>query len=180
MNTLYLSPKSLASIALIASMGLMNVTLSPFKAMSQTSIDSETQQAMIDAINDEYRSRALYNAAIEKFGSVRPFSNIVQAEERHVNLWIDLFDKYGIDVPADSFANSVSVPDTLKAVCEMAVQIEIENVAMYDRFLGFVTQPDLQAAFTRLRQVSQERHLPAFERCVNRSNGGGGGRGRNR
>lgn len=162
-------------------MGICFSTLHPLEAMSQTSLDAETQQATIDAINDEYRARAFYNAAIEKFGSVRPFSNIVRSENNHVNLWINLFDRYGMDVPTDSFAGNVSVPDTLKAACEMGVRAELENVAMYDRFLGFVTEPDLQAAFTQLRQVSQERHLPAFERCVNRSNGGGrGGRGRNR
>ena len=38
---------------------------------------------MIDAINDEYHARAFYNAVIDKFGEIRPFSNIVQAETRH-------------------------------------------------------------------------------------------------
>ena len=165
---------------LIASIGIIGFTLFPLPAMSQTSLDAETQQAMIDSINDEYRARAFYNAVIEKFGSVRPFSNIVRSENNHVNLWENLFAKYGMDVPEDSFADNVSVPDTLKAACEMGVEAEIDNVAMYDRFLGFVTQSDLQDAFTRLRQVAEERHLAAFERCVNRSNGGGRGRqGRN-
>lgn len=40
--------------------------------------------------------------------------------------------------------------------------------AMYDPFLGFVQQPDLRDAFTQLHQVSQKRHLLAFQRCVNR------------
>jgi hypothetical protein len=161
---------------LIATMGMIGSSFFPLTAMAQTSLDAETQQAMIDSINDEYRARAFYNAVIEKFGSVRPFTNIVRSENNHVNLWENLFAKYGIAVPADSFAGNVSVPDTLKAACEMGVEAEIDNVAMYDRFLTFVTQSDLQAAFTQLRQVSQEKHLTAFERCVQRSNGGGRGR----
>lgn len=165
---------------LIASSGIIFSTFYPLKAMSQTSLDAETQQAMIDSINDEYRARAFYSAVIDKFGLVRPFSNIVQAENNHANLWVNLFAKYGMAVPTDSFAGNVSAPDTLKAACEMGVSAEIDNVAMYDRFLDFVTQPDLQAAFTQLRQVSEERHLAAFERCVNRSGGGGGRQGRNR
>ncbi|MGB7250036.1 MAG: hypothetical protein WBC73_13945, partial [Phormidesmis sp.] len=44
--------------------------------------NERTQQAMVEAINDEYRARALYGAVLEKFGEVRPFSNIVQAENR--------------------------------------------------------------------------------------------------
>ena len=141
---------------------------SPLKALSQTSLDSKTQQAMIDAINDEYRARAFYNAVLQKFGSVRPFSNIVQAENNHVNLWNALFAKYGMTVPTDSFAGKMSVPDTFKGACQAGVENEIANVQMYDRVLGFVTQPDLQAAFRQLRQVSQERHLTAFQRCQNR------------
>jgi Uncharacterized protein conserved in archaea len=161
---------------IIISNGIVFSCFSPLKALSQTSLDAKTQQAMIDAINDEYRSRALYNAVLHKFGSVRPFSNIVQAENNHVNLWMNLFAKYGIAVPTDSFAGNIKVPDTLKAACQMGVKAEIDNVEMYDRFLGFVTQPDLKAAFTQLRQVSQERHLTAFQRCQNRP---GVGQGRN-
>lgn len=161
--------------AIVISNGIVFSGFSPLKAWSETSLDSKTQQAMIDSINDEYRARAFYNAVMEKFGSVRPFSNIVQSENNHVNLWVNIFAKYGMAVPTDSFAGNVKVPDTLKAACQMGVEAEIDNVEMYDRFLGFVTQPDLEAAFTQLRQVSQERHLPAFERCQTQPNGGQGG-----
>ena len=150
---------------IIISNGIVFSCFSPVKALSETSLDPKTQQAIIDAINDEYRARALYNAVLQKLGSVLPFSNIVQAENNHVNLWMNLFAKYGMAVPTDSFAGNFKVPDTLKAACQMGVEAEIDNVEMYDRFLGFVTQPDLKAAFIQLRQISQERHLPAFERC---------------
>lgn len=153
---------------IIISNSIVFSCISPLKALAQTSLDPKTQQAMIDAINDEYRSRALYEAVVQKFGSVRPFSNIVQAENNHVNLWISLFAKYGMTVPADSFAGKMSVADTFKGACQAGVENEIANVQMYDRVLGFVTQPDLQAAFRQLRQVSQERHLTAFQRCQNR------------
>lgn len=160
---------------LIATMEMIVSCLLPLTTMAQNSLNAETQQAMIDSINDEYRARAFYKAVIEKFGPVPPFTNIVQAENNHINLWVNLFAKYNIPVPADSFAGNVSVPDTLKAACEMGVKAEIDNVAMYDRFLTFVTQSDLRAAFTQLRQVSQEKHLTAFERCVQRYNGGSRG-----
>ncbi len=161
--------------AIIISNGIVFLCFFPVKALPQTSLDSNTQQAMIDSINDEYRARAFYQAVIEKFGSVRPFSNIVQSENNHINLWMNIFAKYGIAVPTDSFAGNISVPDTLKDACKMGVTVEIDNVEMYDRFLGFVTQPDLKAAFTQLRQISEERHLPAFERCQTQPIGGQGG-----
>lgn len=157
---------------LIAINGIIVSIIYPLPAISQTAsptaLDAKTKQAMIDAINDEYRARAFYNAVVQKFGSVRPFSNIVQAENNHVNLWKVLFAKYGMNVPADVFAGKMAVPNTLQAACQGGIENEIANVQMYDRFLGFVTQPDLQAVFRQLRQVSQERHLPAFQRCQNR------------
>ncbi|ESA38171.1 hypothetical protein N836_32595 [Leptolyngbya sp. Heron Island J] len=145
------------------------VLLAPASPISASSrLDDRTQQAMIDAINDEYQARAFYTAVIEKYGNVRPFSNIVQAEERHAQRWYTLFARYGLSVPEDTFAGNVEAPETLQAACEMAVAAEIANVQMYDSFLEFVKEPDLRATFTQLRNVSQNNHKPAFERCVSR------------
>ena len=142
--------------------------------------DTKTQQAMVEAINDEYHARAFYTAVIEKFGNVRPFSNIVQAEDRHVQLWNTLFTKYGLPIPEDTFAGNAEAPDTLNAACQMGVEAEIANVKMYDNFLSFIKEPDLRAAFTQLRYVSQNNHLRAFERCTNNQPRGGRMDGRRR
>jgi hypothetical protein len=37
-------------------------------------------------------------------------------------------------------------------------------VALYDRLMKTVKEPDLLEVFERLRWASQERHLPAFRR----------------
>lgn len=36
-----------------------------------------------EALDDEYKARATYRKVIEAFGPVRPFVNIVEAEDRH-------------------------------------------------------------------------------------------------
>jgi hypothetical protein len=130
--------------------------------------DTRTQEAMVAAINDEYQARAFYTAVIEKFGSVRPFSNIVRAEDRHVQRWYTLFNQYGLPIPDDIFAGQVEAPTTLQAACEMGVAAEIADAQMYDRFLEFVDEPDLRATFIQLSNVSRNNHQPAFERCVSR------------
>lgn len=155
----------------IAVFGIVTVIFSSIEAIAQPQLDAQTQQAMIEAIQDEYRARAFYNAVLQKFGDVRPFSNIVKAENNHVQLWNALFAQYEISVPPDTFAGNVQVPETFKAACEAGVENEVANVQMYDRFLQFVKPADLRAAFTRLRQVSQERHLPAFQRCQSQGRG---------
>ena len=148
------------------------VLLAPASPISASSnLDERTQQAMIDAINDEYQARAFYTAVIEKYGNIRPFSNIVQAEERHTQRWYTLFAQYGLLIPEDTFAGNLEAPETLQAACEMAVEAEIANVQMYDSFLQFVKESDLRATFIQLRNVSQNNHKPAFERCLSRFSG---------
>ncbi|WP_009545418.1 ferritin-like domain-containing protein [Crocosphaera subtropica] len=151
----------------LAVMATTNLVSQPVST-SKINLDARTQQAMIDAINDEYYARALYNAIIEKFGQVRPFINIVQAENRHVQLWNKLFNQYGLPIPEDAYAGKIEAPDSLKTACQMGVEGEIANVQMYDKFLEFVQERDLRAAFTQLREVSQNRHKVAFERCLSR------------
>jgi hypothetical protein len=159
---------------------LMLSAINAQPVLSKESLDEKTQQAMIDSINDEYHARAFYNAVIEKFGEVKPFTNIVKSENNHVNLWVNIFGRYNLPIPSDSFANNIKAPETLEEACKMAVEAEIANVKMYDNFLTFVEQPDLKIAFSRLREISQERHLPAFQRCEEPAGQGRGqGKGRN-
>jgi rubrerythrin len=130
--------------------------------------NSETVKAMVESIEDEYKARAFYQAVIDKFGEVRPFSNIVHAEARHAEMWKSIFTKYGLEVPPDNYAGNTEAPESLKAACEAGIEGEIANVEMYDNFLTFVKEPDIRAAIAQLRMVSKERHLPAFQRCARR------------
>ncbi len=152
-----------ACLAVMSSTVLSSTT----EAATNTNLDAQTQQAMIDAINDEYHARAFYNAVMDKFGEIRPFSNIVHAETRHVKRWNQLFKQYGLPIPEDSFAGKIAAPETLQAACQMAIEAEIANVKMYDKFLDFVQESDLRDTFTQLRYVSQNKHKVAFERCLN-------------
>ncbi len=138
-------------------------------AADSAQLSERTQQAMVEAINDEYRARAFYTAVIQKFGAVRPFTNIVQAEDRHVQLWNWLFTQYGLSVPPDTFSDKVEAPDTLQRACQRGIEVEIANAQMYNHFLQFVQEADLRSVFSQLSQVSQNNHQPAFERCVSRT-----------
>lgn len=137
-------------------------------------LDDKTREALLAALSDERRAQAVYEAVVEKFGDVRPFSNIVNAEKRHESFLLPLFEKYGVEVPKNEFGkDEVQVPATVAEACQNAVGGEKANIAMYERFLEFVKETDIRDIFTYLRDASKNNHLPAFERC------GGGGRGRN-
>jgi len=126
-----------------------------------------------EALDDEYRSWATYGQVIADFGDVRPFSNIREAEARHIGALLGLFEHYGLAVPANPWPGNVERYPNVRAACQAAVAAEIANGEMYQRLLGVTQRPDILAVLGRLQAASRQRHLPAFERCVQR---GGGGR----
>ena len=133
--------------------------------------DQGTVAALREALEDEYRARATYRRIIDKFGPVRPFVNIVEAEERHAEALLTQFRRLGIAPQPDTWPARVVAPATLAEACAAAVQAEIENAAMYDRLLAQITDPQVGAVMLRLKVASQERHLPAFRRCLERHGG---------
>jgi len=139
------------------------------------------ESILIEAINDEYKSRAMYRLVIATFGDVRPFTNIVEAEGRHIEALLPLFAKYNITVPSDDWASRVEAPVSIQDACREGVEAEIENAQMYDRLLGSTLDyADVQAVLLRLQRASKENHLPAFQRCVARSSKQGEGQGQHR
>ncbi len=135
------------------------------------------QEVLTEALDDEYKARAMYRKVIDQFGPVRPFVNIVEAEERHIAVLLPLFEKYRIAPPKDNWAKMVRVPDTVLEACQAGVDAEIENIAMYDRLLGAVQEEDVVRVLTNLHAASREHHLPAFQRCVERGGGCAGAPG---
>ncbi len=131
-------------------------------------VDSKTIKALSEALEDEYRARATYRKVIEAFGPVRPFVNIVEAEERHAKALFALFQAFGVEPPQDTWAERVTTPPTLAEACRMGVEAEIENAAMYDRLIDQISNPGARDVMRRLQRASQERHLPAFRRCLER------------
>jgi hypothetical protein len=130
---------------------------------------------LTEALEDEYKSRSTYRKVIEKFGVVRPFVNIVEAEERHVGALLALFGKYRITPPDDRWPERVTVPDTLEEACRNAVEDEKTNRVMYDRLLAGTSESDIRHVLENLQSASCDRHIPVFERCASR-----GGKGRTR
>lgn len=131
-------------------------------------MDDRTLSALCEALDDEYKARATYRAVLDRFGDVRPFSNIVHAEERHIQALLTIFNRHGVEPPGDRWAGQVESPETLEAACKGGVQAEIENDEMYERLLPDLSDPDIRAVMRRLQEASRDRHLPAFRRCVRR------------
>jgi len=122
-----------------------------------------TEQMLTYAIQDEYMALAEYQAIIKQYGAVRPFTSLIQAEQRHVDLLKPLFAAYGVALPENDAASRVTAPETLTLAYETGVKAETSNIAMYDAFLTQTLPADVKAVFTSLKAAS-ENHLSTFER----------------
>lgn len=140
-------------------------------------LDEKTKTILLEALNDEYKARAFYRLVLKTFGPIQPFVNIVEAEDTHARALERLCERYGIPLPVDEWDRTLQPPASVLEACRAAVEGEIENIAMYDRFLKSTEMSDIRALFQRLQARSRDSHLPAFQRCVARGGEAGQARG---
>lgn len=144
---------------------------------------TQLQRVLLDALEDERKAEATYAAVIAKFGPVRPFINIIDAEKRHARAIERQLTRLGHPIPEDRWKGTVEPPQSVAEACEQAVAAEVENIALYDRLLPGIEDQAVRQVLTRLQAASRDNHLPAFRRCLAREGGERGGcgpRGRGR
>lgn len=136
-------------------------------------LDDTEVRALHEALDDEYRAWTTYDQVIHDFGAERPFINIREAEARHIEALRSLFQRYGLDVPANPWPGRVPRFASTRAACEAGIEAEVANSALFERLKRSTSRPDILAVFRNLSSASQERHLPAFRRCATRGAGWG-------
>lgn len=127
------------------------------------------QKALLKALDDEYKALATYQQVINDFGNSRPFSNIIQSEQRHIEALKPFFNKYQLSIPNNPYTGKVPSYSSLGEACAAGVEAELENVALYDEINSLVDDQDLKIVFERLQSASLNKHLKAFMRCSQRN-----------
>ncbi len=124
-------------------------------------------EAIDEALSDEYKALSTYEAVIQKFGQVRPFSMIKTAEEQHIASLLQLYKTYGLSPPDNRWSNSAIAPESIQKACQAGVEAELANAALYkEKLIPQVSSyPDIKNVFTALMNASEQKHLPAFKRC---------------
>lgn len=159
-------------------MGLLILTLGMVSMASASNVErggsayaqlsTAEKAALTEAIAEEYLARDTYQFVLSRLGAtVTPFSQIAVSEQQHVDALAALFRKYGQAVPGDpGLTENPSFADR-KAACQIGVDAEIHDIALYDRLLasGDIKHADLVQVFKNLRAASVNNHLPAFDRC---------------
>lgn len=130
-------------------------------------LPTDVVNAMTEGILDEYHAYAVYQAVIDQFGAVAPFTRIQAAEAQHIAAWEVIFNRYGITIPEVPVLDPVPQFDTLAAACQIAADAEIANFSLYDRNAAILADyPDMVQVVTTLRNASEYNHLPAFQACA--------------
>lgn len=141
------------------------------------SLPDPVYQALLTALDDEYKAEATYAAIIALHGEIRPFSNIIQAERRHAAAIAKVLKSHGHHVPENGYKSGAlslpAAPSDVKNACAIAVEAEEDNIRLYnEELLPVVSEfPEISALFRKLRDSSEQRHLPAFQRCFARRSG---------
>ncbi len=153
------TPKSTASAGAMGGCCLVNVP-----AATGTALAPESANALLAALEDERRSQAFYEGVIARHGKVRPFSNIIRAEQNHERAVIAVMERYKLPIPQATAPSIPPVSETFAACASTAAQVERDNIALYDRLLPTIREGDVKTLFENLRAASKNHHLPAFQR----------------
>lgn len=125
-------------------------------------------QMLTFALQDEHLAQSRYKNVLQTFGDIRTFAQIKEAELRHIYALLPLFEKYRVPIPDDISQSFVKTPGSVKSAFGTSVEAEVDNIAMYEKFLAYELPSDIRTVFTQLRNASRN-HLAAFERGLERS-----------
>ncbi|NLR72064.1 DUF2202 domain-containing protein [Novosphingobium sp. ERN07] len=137
--------------------------------------NGDLRRILDEALEDERKAEATYAAVLAKFGEVRPFSNIIDAERRHSSAIERQMARLGFPIPPNNWEGRAPIPASLAEACRDAVQAEVENIALYDRLLPTIADGTVRQVLENLQAASRDNHLPAFRRCLAHEDGKGGG-----
>lgn len=127
--------------------------------------DLTMEEMFTYAIQDEQLAHGEYAYVLETFGDQAPFNNIISAEAQHIAEMTVLFEKYNLAVPADESADHIERAVDVREALENCATGEVDNIAMYNKFLEQEIPDDVRATFTALRNAS-EGHLDSFNKSL--------------
>ena len=136
-------------------------------ALSDTNLS--ISDMLMYAVQDEYLARGEYLAIMEKFGSQKPYSNIVRSEETHLAYLEEVYTAYDLLFPDDTSKDHLIIPLDLPEAAQTGVQAEIDNIAMYEKFMSYDLPENIYNVFDALKRGS-DSHLLAFQKQVERLN----------
>ena len=136
------------------------------RAETEAAIDAQTREALGEALADLRNKKAFYDAVMAEHGKVKPFTNIANAEAHQALVIEKVYRRHELEVPASAAPTGYTVPDSLRESCLAAAAAERESASLYAGLAEKVSDGDIRGRFNRLRTLSTDYRIPAFERCA--------------
>lgn len=139
---------------------------------TEEQIEYSLEDMLQYALEDEELAYAEYELIINELNADRPFTNIIRAEATHIEAVKNLYDTYDLEIPEINASEHVVLPSSIEEALATGVTAEIENIAMYEKFLAQELPDDVRYVFEALKKGS-ESHLQAFQVNGTRARGNG-------
>lgn len=135
--------------------------------VQKTESQDGIQSALDAALLDEMHAKTFYLEVLKKYPNERPFSMIVQSEQKHIDALLSLYATYNLTIPNTTNVHVDEWVGTKSEACKIGVQAEIDNAKLYSENLipKVAGHSDIEVVFKNLMNASQTNHLPAFTRC---------------
>jgi hypothetical protein len=136
------------------------------RSAGTASSGTDLTEVLSRAVEEERGAKATYDNMVSTFGQVPPFSTIAQAEAQHIAELEAVAAAHRITLPSTAVPGQPA-PATRAEACAVGVSAEQADVRLYDELIPHVqAYPDVVRVLEGLRAASQDRHLPAFQRCT--------------
>lgn len=124
------------------------------------------QDVLKEALNEQYKARAGYQASATKFPDAAAFSAAATGATKSIEALTKLYAANNLTPPPDIFAGRVPAAADVKKACTDAADTEKANATLYDKLAKETTNADLVKALQEIKKTAQETNTPAFEACA--------------
>lgn len=126
------------------------------------------EEAIKEALSNEYKNRMLYEEASRRFSDAEIFKNISNAKGRHIVALEKTAQKHGIELDEEK-PSKESIKGDIRDYLEMMVAAERENIEMYDKLIPQIEDENIREVFFHLQAASYNNHLPALREHLHRA-----------
>ena len=131
-------------------------------------MDRKTLAVLSEVLQSEYRARAIYQAALDRFAEVAPFVHLAETSERQIDALRQLHRRNRVEPPADRWMGQIERPQTLEQARLEAIAVEIDTAETCERLLDKVDEPVARRILSQLEEASRYQRLPLLRQSLER------------
>ena len=131
-------------------------------------MDPKNLATLSEALCSEYKARAIYRVACQRFGDVEPFVHLAETSERQVDALRQFLQRRQIEPPEDRSMGRIELPPTSEQACLEAIAAETETADTCERLLDEVDEPVARMILSQLEEASRYQRLPLLHHSLER------------